>query len=212
MEPIFSGFDKIPGHYGVILSDPPWSYRDLGHTRRIDRQYPVLGVRDIAALPVQQIALPDSVLFLWTTVPLLPDGLEVLKAWGFTYKSNLTWDKQIFGMGHYARIQHEHLLLGVRGKPGRVADHSISSVMRSPRARHSVKPLVAYEIIERLYPSFSKIELFARNRRPGWQSWGNELPEETSVTSESSFAKVGNDTEVEHISSIIPRVIEKLTF
>ena len=104
----------------------------------------------IAALPVSEIALPDSVLFLWTTAPLLPDGLEVMKAWGFEYKSNVVWDKELIGMGHYARIQHEHLLIGVRGKPGRVADHSIPSVIRSRRGRHSAKPAAAYEIIERL--------------------------------------------------------------
>ena len=75
--------------FGVIYADPPWSYRDLGHTRRIDRQYPILSARDIAALPVQDIALPDAVLFLWIPVPLLPDGLTVMKAWRFDYKSNL---------------------------------------------------------------------------------------------------------------------------
>ena len=77
------------GRFGLIYADPPWSYRDLGHTRRIDRQYPILSVRDIAALPVQDIALPDAVLFLWIPVPLLPDGLTVMKAWRFDYKSNL---------------------------------------------------------------------------------------------------------------------------
>jgi N6-adenosine-specific RNA methylase IME4 len=162
------------GRFGVVYADPPWSYRDLGHTRRIDHQYPILSVRDIAALPVQHITMPDAVLFLWVTAPLLPDGLTVMNAWGFEYKSNIVWDKEVFGMGHYARIQHEHLLIGVSGKTGPVADHSISSVIRSRRAAHSVKPTVTYEIIERLYPTLSKIELFARNQREGWASWGND--------------------------------------
>jgi N6-adenosine-specific RNA methylase IME4 len=74
------------GQCGVISADPPWSYRDLGHTRRIDRQYSIMRAADIAALPVRQISLPDCMLFLW--VPLLVDGLEVLNAWGFEYKSN----------------------------------------------------------------------------------------------------------------------------
>ena len=77
------------GRFGLIYADPPWPYRDLGHSRRIDRQYPIMSVRDIAALRVRDIALPDSVLFLWIPVPLLPDGLTVMKAWGFDYKSNL---------------------------------------------------------------------------------------------------------------------------
>ena len=176
---IMEHFTRIPdftsfGRFGVIYADPPWSYRDLGHTRRIDRQYPILSVRDIAALPVQDIALPDAVLFLWIPVPLLPDGLTVMKAWRFDYKSNLVWDKEIFGMGHYARIQHEHLLLGTTGKPGTSADHSISSVIRERRGGHSVKPLEGYRCIERMYPALRKIELFARNCRPGWTSWGND--------------------------------------
>jgi len=77
-------------------------------------------------------------------------------------------------MGHYARIQHEHLLLGVRGKPCRVVDHSISSVIRERRGKHSVKPAEVYRLIERMYPALPKIELFARNCRPGWTSWGND--------------------------------------
>ena len=162
------------GRFGLIYADPPWSYRDLGHTRRIDRQYPILSVRDIAALPVQDIALPDAVLFLWIPVPLLPDGLTVMKAWGFEYKSNLVWDKEIFGMGHYARIQHEHLLLGTTGKPGTSADHGISSVIRERRGKHSVKPPEFYRLIERMYPALPRIELFARNLQSGWVSWGND--------------------------------------
>jgi len=162
------------GRFGVIYADPPWSYRDLGHTRRIDRQYPILSVRDIAALPVQDIALPDAVLFLWIPVPLLRDGLSVMGAWGFDYKSNLVWDKEIFGMGHYARIQHEHLLLGTTGKPGTSADHGISSVIRERRGKHSVKPPEFYRLIERMYPALPRIELFARNLQSGWVSWGND--------------------------------------
>jgi N6-adenosine-specific RNA methylase IME4 len=120
--------------FGVIYADPPWAYCDLGHTSRIDRQCVVMTPAEIAALPVQQIALPEAVLSLWVPAPLLPDGFTVIKAWGFEYKSNLVWDKEMFGIGHYARIQHEHLLLCVRGKPGRVAGHDIPSVIRSRAA------------------------------------------------------------------------------
>ena len=170
-------FDAIASRYGVILADPPWSYRDLGHSRRIDKQYAVMSLDEILRLSVANIALPDSVLFLWTTAPLLPDGLDVMRAWGFKYKSNVVWDKEIFGMGHYARIQHEHLLIGTRGKPPPVADHSIPSVIRARRGKHSVKPVQAYELIERLYPTLTKMELFARNSRAGWDCWGLEAPQ-----------------------------------
>jgi N6-adenosine-specific RNA methylase IME4 len=172
------GLPSDMGRFGVILCDPPWSYRDLGHTRRIDRQYSIMRTADIAALPVADIALPDSVLFLWATAPLLPDGLEVMKAWGFKYKSGAVWDKEIFGCGHYFRIQHEHLLIGTKGRPGIAANgaRNIPSIIRSCRGKHSVKPAEVYVAIERMYPSLPKIELFARNRREGWHSWGNELP------------------------------------
>jgi N6-adenosine-specific RNA methylase IME4 len=162
------------GRSGVVYADPPWSYRDLGHTRRIDKQYVILSVRDIAALPVPNITLPDAVLFLWVTAPLLPDGLTVMDAWGFKYKSGAVWDKEIYGCGHYFRIQHEHLLIGTKGRPGIASVHNISSVVRSRRGKHSVKPTEVYVAIERMYPTLPKIELFARNNRPGWTSWGDD--------------------------------------
>jgi N6-adenosine-specific RNA methylase IME4 len=167
------------GKFGLIYADPPWSYRDLGHTRRIDRQYSTMCTGNVAALPVADVSLPDAVLFLWVTAPLLPDGLEVLNTWGFKYCSNMVWDKEIFGMGHYARIQHEHLLIGRKGRPGIAAEgaRNIPSVIRARRGKHSAKPVEAYEIIERMYPALSKIELFARARRPGWASWGDEVEE-----------------------------------
>ena len=98
-----------------------------------------------------------------------------LNAWGFDYRSNIVWDKVIFGMGHYARIQHEHLLIGIKSRPGTAAVHNLSSVIRERRGKHSVKPDAAYEIIERMYPAVPKIELFARNGRDGWVSWGNQV-------------------------------------
>ena len=79
-------------------------------------------------------------------------------------------------MGHYTRIQHELLLVGTKGRPGIAAVHNLRSVIRVKRTGHSVKPVEAYEYIERMYPALSKIELFARNRRDGWTSWGNEMP------------------------------------
>ncbi len=167
------------GRFGLILADPPWVYSDLGHTRRIDWQYSVLTLDDICALPVRDIAQKDSVLFLWVTAPLLyPNGYKVMDGWGFRYVSNIVWDKQLIGMGHYARIRHEHLLIGVRGKPGTSAVHNMPSVIQERRGKHSVKPEQSYEYIEKMFPDLTKIELFARRRRPGWTSWGNQLENE----------------------------------
>ena len=166
---------RLP-HYGVILADPPWSYSDLGHSRRIDRIYPVLKLQDICALPVREIAADDAVLFLWTTSPmLLKEAPAVIDAWGFSYKSSLIWDKEIFGMGHYWRVQHEILLLATRGQPGIAAVHNLPSIIRSRRAAHSVKPVEAYEHIEKMYPEARRVELFARQPREGWDAIGAAL-------------------------------------
>jgi N6-adenosine-specific RNA methylase IME4 len=129
------------GQWQLIYADPPWRYNDLGHSRRIDRHYPVMRPLKIAQMPINSIAAADSVLFLWATVPMLLEALQVMAAWQFSYKSNLAWDKEIIGMGHYARIQHELLLFGTRGKPPKPADHSVSSVIRARRTKHSVKPV-----------------------------------------------------------------------
>ncbi len=162
--------------YGVILADPPWSYSDLGHSRRIDRIYPVMKLEDICALPVWRIAADNCVLFLWTTSPmLLKEAPAVVSAWGFTYKASCVWDKEIFGMGHYWRIQHELVLLATRGKPGVARDHSLPSIIRARRREHSRKPDELYWQIERMYPKAKKIELFARAKRVGWDAWGNEV-------------------------------------
>lgn len=175
--PIGIGSEDARKRYGVILADPPWLYRDLGHSRRITRQYPVMRIEEICAMRqmIDRFALPDCVLFLWATSPLLPEGLRVIEAWQFAYRSSIVWDKLIAGMGHYARIQHEFLLLATRGKPGIAAVHNLTSIIREKRTKHSVKPIAAYEMIGRMYPSAAKIELFARNRREGWDAWGNEL-------------------------------------
>ena len=163
--------------FQVIYADPPWSYSDLGHSRRVDKEYPLMKLPDICAMPVaDELADKNSVLFLWTTSPmLLKEAPAVMAAWGFTYKASCVWDKQIFGMGHYWRIQHELLLLGTRGKNVTSAVHNIPSIIRAKRREHSRKPDEAYDQIERMYPNAAKIELFARNRRDGWECWGNEV-------------------------------------
>lgn len=169
--------------YRIILADPPWPYRDLGHSRRVDRIYPIMQIEDIYAMRpmIDRLASPDCVLFLWATSPLLPEALQVMAAWGFKYKSSIVWDKQISGMGHYVRIRHEFLLLGIRGKPGIAAVHNLPSIICERRTKHSVKPAAAYEHIEKMYPNATKIELFARKQRDGWDCWRNEVSNPTEA-------------------------------
>jgi N6-adenosine-specific RNA methylase IME4 len=164
----------------IILADPPWDYKNYAAGRarsHPSHHYPVMKDAEIAALPVADLAADDCVLLLWTTAPQLAVALEVLKAWDFKYKSGLVWDKEIAGLGFWARGQHEHLLIATRGNPPLPPQEATPrSVIRERRREHSRKPDEAYALIERMYPDLPKIELFARHARPGWDAWGNEAP------------------------------------
>jgi N6-adenosine-specific RNA methylase IME4 len=166
--------------YGVIYADPPWRFEPYsaktGMDRAADNHYPTMDVEAIkvlAAIP----AADDCVLFLWATVPVLPAALEVIDAWGFTYKSALFWVKDKEGTGYWTRNRVELLLIGTRGNvPAPAPGEQPPQVIEAPRDRHSEKPAAFAEIIEKLYPNVPKIELFARAPRPGWDVWGNEVP------------------------------------
>jgi len=167
---------KLPkGKFNVIYADPPWHYEGgTDATRIIENQYPTMKTEDICILEIP--AAKDSVLFLWVTNPKLDEGLEVMESWGFTYKTNMVWVKDKIGMGYYARGRHEILLIGTKGSPGvpEPKDRP-DSVIEAPRTKHSKKPESAYELIEQMYPERKYLELFARNKRKNWTSWGNEI-------------------------------------
>ena len=161
--------------YDVIYADPPWRYRHCAsNNRKVENQYPTMALSEIKAFPVP--AARDSVLYLWVPSPKLGEGLEVMSAWGFDYRSSLVWDKERIGMGYWFRGQHELLVVGVKGvvSPPPQALR-VSSVFREPRTAHSRKPDRIREMIARWFPDAAKIELFARRRYPGWEAWGNEL-------------------------------------
>ena len=130
----------------------------------------------IEALDVGSIVAPDCVLFLWATVPMLPQALEVMRAWGFAYKSSFVWVKDRAGTGYWSRNRHEILLIGARGDvPAPAMGTQWSSVIAAPVGRHSEKPTAVYELIESYSPNLPKIELHARGRlRLGWDVWGYE--------------------------------------
>lgn len=164
--------------YPVIYADPPWRYENppMGGTNRsIENHYPTMTLEDICAMPVAELAAEDAMLYLWATAPKLVECLEVVKAWGFEYRTNIVWDKEAIGMGYHARNQHEILLICKRGNiPPPQAGKQVSSVYREKRTEHSAKPEFYYEMIESAYPELSKIELFCRNPREGWSVWGNQ--------------------------------------
>jgi len=162
------------GPFRVIVADPPWTY----HKRRDDPSrrgvvtYPDMATEEICALPVAPLAADDAVLWLWTTNAHMRDAYAVLDAWGFTEKTILTWVKDRPGMGDWLRGQTEHCILAVRGRPV-VTLTNQSTVLYAAAREHSRKPEEFYRLVEALCPG-SKLELFARERRPGWEAWGND--------------------------------------
>jgi N6-adenosine-specific RNA methylase IME4 len=165
--------------YKTIYADPPWMERGGGKIKRgADRHYDLLKTKDIAALPVTDLAEDNAHLYLWTTNNFLPDALTVMSAWVFAYKTIITWGKDRMGLGQYFRGQTEHCIFGVRGVlPYKTTDGKRAqgrTLIISPRREHSRKPDEMRQMIERVsYAPY--IELFARKRADGWDAWGNEI-------------------------------------
>jgi len=168
---------KVPdGKFELIYADPPWQYNFTSSpTRSIEKEYSTMSLKEICELKIPYT--DDCILFLWCPAPkLYPEGIEVIKAWGFVYKTCMVWIKDKIGMGYYGRNRHELLLIATRGKPGTPKPKNRpDAVIEAPRTKHSKKPEIVYELIEQMYPNKNKIELFARNERHNWKSWGNEI-------------------------------------
>lgn len=170
------------GKYRVIYADPPWQYSDSKQFEGYDRtaadsHYPTMSTQEICALDVGGLAADDSVLFCWATFPLLPDALKVVAAWGFAYKTGLVWAKGRPNVGNYHRADAELLLIATRGSgvpdEGFVRVSQVQQVTRE--GRHSSKPEHFREIIDQMYKTGPRIELFRRGGAPdGWEVWGNE--------------------------------------
>lgn len=165
------------GKYNVIYADPPWKY-EFGFDIHgaADRHYNTMTIRELCELPVPELAEDNAVLFLWVTSPKLFDANEIIKAWGFDYKTSFIWDKVKHVMGHYNSVRHEILLVCVKGSFPKQSDTLHDSVIEIERSdEHSEKPEYFRQLIETMYPLSKKIELFARKKVEGWTAWGNEL-------------------------------------
>jgi len=169
--------------YDIIYADPPWSYRDRrkGQGGAKDH-YATMEINDICNLPIRKITAENAALFLWVTFPNLPEGLRVMTSWGFKYKTlGFSWIKTyeksktpVFGIGYYTKSNCEVCLLGIKGKMKPISN-KISSVIISPRREHSRKPDEVRDKIIELFGDLPRIELFAREKTPGWDVWGNEV-------------------------------------
>jgi N6-adenosine-specific RNA methylase IME4 len=170
------------GPFDLVLADPPWQFQNATTpNRRATNHYPVMTLAAICALPVAPIMATHSVLYLWTTSSKIAEACQVIDAWGFRLVSSAVWVKAgNFGGGSYFRQRHELLLVAKRGRPPCPAPAvRPDSVMTAPRGKHSAKPLIAYQLLERMYPKTRKLELFARGQpRPAWTAWGNEVTDE----------------------------------
>lgn len=178
-------YEPLPDKkYSVIMADPPWSYRDKASAgkRGASFKYPTLTIEQLHTLPVKDIASEDCALFLWATFPCRKEAMSLIESWGFEYKTvGFLWIKlnkkaltPFMGMGNWTRANGEECLIATKGKPKRVSA-SVHQVIMSPIEQHSKKPDEVRDRIVQLMGDVTRIELFARNRTEGWDSWGNEI-------------------------------------
>ena len=165
--------------YQVIYADPPWKYSfSKDNADKIERHYPTMELVNICSLDVPSDE--NCVLYLWATAPKLLEALEVMKSWGFTYKTHAIWDKTWIGMGYWFRGQHELLLVGTKGKfSPPTSEFRVSSVYSEKKGKHSKKPTYFRDMITKSFPGdLNRLEVFARERADDmWDVWGDEVKE-----------------------------------
>ena len=174
--------------YNIIYADPPWKYNDKmvmkgvhGNIRGAESFYNTMTLQDIKNLSVNKITDNNCILFIWVTMPLLPEVFEVIKSWGFKYKTcGFCWIKKTknnkihCGMGHYTRGNAELCLIATKGRIKRI-NNSIYQIVEAPIQEHSKKPDIIRDKIIELVGDLPRIELFARQKTDGWDVWGNEV-------------------------------------
>lgn len=186
-------FKQLNPPYGLIMADPAWSFKHhskKGHKKSAEGQYRTMSDDEIKAMPVHELAADDCFLFLWATNPKLDVAIDTLKEWGFTFKTAGTWvkmskrwradmwkdglePKQHFGTGYTFRSANEPFIIGVRGKPRAQSKRVRGAIMAAVR-EHSRKPEEAFSVCEQLFPDAKKLELFSRQLRAGWDTWGDQ--------------------------------------
>ncbi|MPL90683.1 hypothetical protein SDC9_36738 [bioreactor metagenome] len=183
--------------YNIIYADPPWEYRTYskkGKGRSAESHYPTMSIEQIKALPVSELAAPDCALFMWITFPCLYEALEVIEAWGFSYKTvAFVWVKQnrkadslFWGMGYWTRANAELCIMATKGHPKRESS-SVHQIIMSHVEEHSKKPDEARSRIVQLVGDLPRIELFARQSPEGWDVWGNEVDCSVSLEGKNQY-------------------------
>jgi N6-adenosine-specific RNA methylase IME4 len=159
-----------PTEFPTIVVDPPWRYDNTATRGAAEDHYPTMPLAELAALDLP--ASDNAHLYLWTTNGFLREAFDLVDAWGFTYKTCLTWCKPQIGMGNWFRNSTEHVLFGIRGKLP-TARNDVPTHFVADRTRHSAKPESFYDLVETCSPA-PRLDMFARRRRFGWHTWGNE--------------------------------------
>ena len=198
INPLSDVYPVLPNKkYQVIYADPPWDYggkmqydkttikeENVGFKRKIfissaEFKYPTVKLKQLKELNVRSIADDDCILFMWTTGPQMANAIELGQAWGFEYKTvAFVWDKDIHNPGRYTLSQTEFVLAFKKGKfPQPRGARNIRQLVHVHRGAHSVKPVEVIDGITKMFPTQSKIELFARNNYVGWDNWGLEIPD-----------------------------------
>lgn len=181
--------------YSTIMADPPWNINQQGK-RGAASHYDLMTLEDIKKMPVADLCEDNAHLWLWVTNGLIPQGIEVMKAWGFEYRSIFTWIKPRLGLGNYLRNASETVLFGTRGKAP-IQFKAQPNWLFAPLQDHSHKPEEQYAIIERCSPG-PYLELFARRSQPGWDAWGNQIESDIVIPGypvPKYSKKVGDDNE-----------------
>lgn len=188
--------------YDIIYADPPWDYenwnkkwhQEHAESRWAGRKYPLMPLEDLKSMKVNEIASKDSVLFLWTISTMIPKAIELMEAWGFTYKTiGFVWvkknkiaDSLFWGMGFWTRSNAEICLIGVKGKPLPRISRSVHQIIHEPVRKHSQKPDSARDRIVELLGDRPRVELFARDKAEGWTAWGNEINSDIVLETENA--------------------------
>ena len=173
--------------YNIIYADPPWKFKVWregmkGNKRSASRHYSVMEYKDLLSMPIETLASEDCCLFLWCINPMLPEALNLIKQWGFEYKTvAFTWvkrnkiaDSWFWGLGYWTRANAELCLLATKGNPKRVSK-GVHSLVETRIQEHSKKPDIVRDRIVQLCGDLPRIELFARQKVDGWDCWGNEV-------------------------------------
>lgn len=177
-----SGFEHLPLFgFDLVVADPPWSFAlrsSAGEEKSAQAQYACMPLADIMAMPIGHLVGCHSWLFLWATAPLLPQAMAVMAAWGFEYRTRLSWRKLTpsgkprLGTGYVVRTLHEDVLVGAVGAPSYA--RALPSLFDGVAREHSRKPESFYRLVEGFAPAARRLDLFSRETRPGWTGWGNE--------------------------------------